>query len=194
MRAFLAMELPEPVRSALDDEVCRLKSFGARASWVPSVQMHLTLRFLGDVSPAQRTALGPKLAQICADYATVRLAVEGLGGFPSLKRPVVIWAGVRLIAGELHAMQRAMEEAARAAGLVPEEKPFHPHVTLARIRDLRASSGLVSRLSDCTGEPVRAFGDEFEVKTVALFESTLKPGGPVHTRLEEFRLACSMSS
>ena len=193
MRAFLAMELPDAVRGALQNEVRRLRGAGARASWVGPEQMHLTLRFLGDITESQRTSLSRQLERICADYEPVRLAVSGLGAFPNPRRPSVVWAGVRLMAGELNALQWAMETAVRASGLAPEGKPFHPHITLARIRDLGASSGLVSELAASAGEPARPFGDAFEVKTVALFGSELKPGGPFHTRLEEYCLSCSRS-
>ncbi len=190
IRAFVSVELPEPVRLLLQEEGFVLRKAGGRASWVRPEHMHLTLRFLGDIPEAQKTAFSQYLRTRCAGMDAVRLAVEGIGAFPNLRKPDVVWAGIRAVAGDLSGLQQAVEEAALNVGLKPDGKPFHPHVTLARIRDRSASAGLVQAVKERADGPMPVFGDEFRADSVALFRSDLKPGGPVHTRLEEFPLSC----
>ncbi len=191
MRAFVAVELPEATRFRLQEEIIRLRKAGGRVSWVRPEHMHLTLRFLGDITEDQKTAIAQTLLGVCADAVPMRLAVEGIGAFPNLRRPAVVWAGIRLVEGDLAGLQSKIEQTARKIGLVPDNKPFHPHVTLARIRDLSLAGGLAEAMRDRAGGDTPAFGDEFEAAAVALFRSDLKPGGPEHTRLEEFSLSCN---
>ncbi len=190
IRAFIAIELPGATRLLLQEEAPVLRKAGGRATWVRAEHMHLTLRFLGEITEEQQTALSRSLREISAGMPALVLAVEGMGVFPNLRKPAVVWAGVRQIAGDLVGLQRAIEAAALGAGLVGDNKSFHAHVTLARIRDLAASEGLVRAVRERVEGPPEAFGDEFKAESVALFRSELKPGGPVHTRLEEFSLSC----
>lgn len=194
MRAFVAVELPAAVRLLLQEQVFLLRKAGGRASWVRSEHMHLTLRFLGEITEEQKAAFSQSLFELCAGMSPMQLAVEGIGAFPNLRRPAVVWAGIRQISGDLAGFQQQVEHAARGVGLEPDNKPFHPHVTLARIRELAASTGLVQAVKDRADGPSPAFGDEFKAAAVALFRSDLKPGGPVHTRLEEFPLSCKSCS
>jgi 2'-5' RNA ligase len=152
--------------------------------------MHLTLRFLGEITEEQKSALSQSLRDLCAGMPPLRLAVEGIGAFPNLRKPDVIWAGFRQVAGDLAGIQQAIEQAALNIGLKRDNKPFHAHVTLARIRDHAGSEELAQAVKARAEGPPPVFGDEFQVETVALFQSDLKPGGPVHTRLEEFPLSC----
>jgi len=170
------------VRAALGALGRRLQPRGERISWVRPDRMHLTLRFLGDVDDEPIAELGALLSDRYAGMAPFTLSVEGVGAFPNERRPSVIWAGVGPLDGGLRAVQQMAEQAARDVGLPAEKKPFHPHLTLARIRDRRAGAGLTARL-----EAERAFaGGEFPVGSVSLFSSELKPEGPIYRRLGDF--------
>ena len=190
IRAFISIELPNPVRLLLQEEAFLLRKAGGRASWVHLEHMHLSLRFLGDITEEQKAVFSQNLVEICAGMPALRLAVEGMGAFPNLHRPAVVWAGIRQVAGDLAGLQQDIEQAALNIGLERDNKAFHAHVTLARIRDLAASAGLVQAVRARAEGPLPVFGDEFQAGSVALFRSDLKPGGPVHTRLEEFPLSC----
>ncbi len=186
MRAFIAIEMPETVRESLGALRERFRRSGARASWVQTANMHLTLRFLGDVARDDLSTLSAGLREACCGCAPLRLGVRGAGAFPSLRRPSVVWAGLKTLSGDLGAVQRCAEAAARAIGLPPETKPFHPHVTLARIRDTRQLGTLPDDL-----DAARDFdGGDFTAAHVSLFSSELKPGGAVYRCLQEFVLAC----
>ncbi len=194
MRSFVALELPEAVRVRLQEEIGRLRRAGGCASWVRPEHMHLTLRFLGEIGEEQKTALSRMLRDVCATAVPMQLAVEGIGAFPNPRRPAVVWAGIRVVMGDLAGLQQRIEQAARDIGLGPDNKAFHPHVTLARIRDLAASGGLAKAVAERADGEMVSFGDEFQTAAVALFRSELKSGGPVHTRLEEFPLLCKPCS
>jgi len=163
---------------------------GIRASWVKPENLHLILRFLGNIELVQVDALVAALQPECALQTAPRLRVAGTGCFPNPRRPAVLWAGVEVEAGDLDAIQARCETAARAVGLPPETKPFRAHVTLARIRESRRAQGLPGLLD--AAPPV--CGDAFTAHAVALFKSELNRGGAVHTRLEEFPFQCQRES
>lgn len=191
MRLFVAVELPEATVLLLQEEILCLRQAGGRASWVRPEHMHLTLRFLGEVNEEQKTIFSMRLRDLCAGTPAFRLTVEGFGAFPNQHRPAVLWAGVREVTGKLAGLQREIEQTAQSIGLDPDGKPFHPHVTLARIRELSGAAGLVEAVKNRAGRAPVSFGDEFRAEAVALLRSDLKPGGPVHARLEEFPLSCN---
>jgi len=137
MRSFVAIELPGRVRESLAALRERLRKSGAAASWVREENMHLTLRFLGDVAEPDLERLSETLGEALRPFSPLTLRIQNLGAFPNPRRPNVIWAGVETLSGTLLEVQAAVEAAARAIGLPPDDKPFHPHITLARIRDAR---------------------------------------------------------
>ncbi len=190
MRAFIAIEIPEDARNAVAAFGDRLHKRGLRASWVKPDRMHLTLRFLGDVAETPLSALRRTLGEAYRDANATTLSVRGVGAFPSLRRPAVIWAGVQRLAGDLAALQQASEAGARTIGLPPEHQTFHPHVTIARIRDRHAAAEAAALLAPCM-EPNQEpeFGQEFKAAKVVLFSSVLTPRGPIYQAIQEYLLA-----
>ncbi len=184
MRAFIAIELPDSVRVPLGELVSRLKKTGVRASWVCSDRMHLTLRFLGDVTEGHVAALSESMSEACHDASAFSLACEVLGAFPNLRKPGVVWAGIAPLEPDLARIQSAADHSAVACGLSPETKRFHPHITLARIKDPRNASAL-ARAVELEGDFAAG---AFAVPHVSLFSSELTPRGPVYTRIREFPL------
>ncbi len=185
MRAFVAIALPEDVRENLVALAERLRAGGVKARWPRPENLHLTLRFLGDVTAAQAEAVARDLAVACAGTAPLRLAVRGTGAFPNVRRPSVVWAGVNGTTEALAHVQQAAESAAQAAGLAPEKKRFHPHVTLGRLRDPRRAGRLPALL-----EAERNFaGGEFSAGAVVLYESELRPAGAVYSQVHTIALA-----
>lgn len=183
MRCFIAIELPDPVHEALEAVKSRLRAAGVKASWVRPGNVHLTLRFLGEIDESQAARIAVTLEEDYEASRPFRLRVEGLGAFPNPRRPSVVWAGCGPLDSGLAEAQRKAEAAARAIGLDPEQKAFRPHLTLGRIRDRRAAGPVAEALVH-----ERDFdGGEFEVSGVALFESRLSPAGAEYTRLKEFR-------
>lgn len=182
MRAFIAIELPPAVQEGLAALVERLRESGARLTWVKADNMHLTLRFLGDVSSEALERLRGYLSDALADTHPFSLSVRGLGAFPNPRRPSVLWAGVECEGDELSRVQAAMEHAARAIGLAPETKAFHPHLTLARVKNPAEAAAVMP----CWERETGFEGGSFVANRAILFSSTLTPRGPVHRPIQEF--------
>ncbi len=186
MRVFVAIEIPREVRDALTSLSDKWKQSGARASWVRPENMHLTLRFLGEVTREQMQHMAEMLAAAYAAIPALTLAARGAGAFPNRRKPGVLWVGVQALSGDLAAVQQCAEDAARTIGLPPDTKAFHPHLTLARIRDARH----IGALPELIAAAEHFDGGAFTADAVSLFESELRPGGPIYRRWREFRLKC----
>lgn len=189
MRAFLAIEVPDALKQGLSDLRDRLRKSGARASWVATENMHLTLRFLGDITENDIERLGVPVEEACAACAPLALSIIGAGAFPGLRRPSVLWAGVQEASGALTELQARLETAAQSIGLSSEKKRFHPHITLARIKEPRQTGNLPVLLE----AEAQFAGGDFCAAYVTLFSSELTRQGAIYRRLREFPLACSTS-
>ncbi len=189
IRAFIAIALPESTRTALDAFAARLRKDAVRARWVNPEAMHLTLCFLGDISPEQTITVRAYLRDACRAVSGPALLTRGIGAFPSLRKPSVFWAGVETLEGDLAAVQRVAASCAQAVGIPPDDKAFHAHVTLARIRKRQDAGIFADALTpylDTAG--ALTFGHEFKAANVVLFSSTLTRRGPVYRPVEEFSL------
>ena len=164
MRLFVGIEIPETVRLRLS--MVRGPLAGAR--WIESADMHVTLRFVGDIDNAVADELAHFLAGIELDPFEVRIA--DLGAFGG-RDPRVLWAGVE--GGEpLETLHRACERACRSAGLEAEPRSWHPHVTLARLRG--ASADQVARF---LGQSGRLETEPFTIERFVLYSAKPKVGG-----------------
>jgi len=161
-RLFLAAALIEDARHALATRLEAMIPGGAPGRVVPIANWHVTLRFLGTVTEVRRDRLLATLDEDI-DGAPFTVRLTGLGAFPKPSRATVLWVGVDDPTGGLERLAGRCEEAARAVGLEPEERPFHPHVTLARIRPALSVAALI----DGT---VKA-GVRFRVDVVTLYRT-----------------------
>jgi 2'-5' RNA ligase len=176
VRAFVAIEAPESVRGPLTGLMNRLREAEVRVSWTRPENLHLTLRFLGDVPPETLDRIGEMLAVRYRDEAPFPLEVRGAGAFPNTRRPGILWAGVEPLEGPLAQVQEAAETEAQEAGLPGEGRPFHPHVTLGRVRGERQAR----RLQPLLEREARFDGGGFLASSAALITSQLTPGGPIY--------------
>jgi 2'-5' RNA ligase len=182
VRTFIAIELPQPVQDSLAALIERLRGSRARVTWVKPENMHLTLRFLGNMEPDPLDRLRANLEVALHDTRSFALRVQGLGAFPNARRPSVLWAGVESDDGELGRVHAIAERAAQSIGLAPETKAFHPHLTLARVKNPAEAAAVMP-----FWEREQGFeGGSFPVNRVILFSSTLTPRGPVHRPIQEF--------
>jgi 2'-5' RNA ligase len=135
IRAFIAIDLPAPLRKELDAVVSRfnaLRASGVR--WVAAANIHLTLKFLGESVPASLNDLAGKLKAVAPEQPTFSLRVAGLGAFPNPRRPRVIWVGLDA-SPELERLQQAIETQSALAGFSPDDRKFSPHLTLGRVQE-----------------------------------------------------------
>ncbi|HSS17084.1 MAG TPA: RNA 2',3'-cyclic phosphodiesterase [Candidatus Dormibacteraeota bacterium] len=170
-RLFVAIDLPELTRqlvAGLDPHIRGVR-------WVDPAQMHLTLSFFGDVPDEIDLALREKLSAI--EFGAFFLPIVGVGTFSAKGAPKIIWIGVGKAHPHLFQIHKRVQEAALAAGLEPELKPWHPHITIARCRDVSAQSlrKFLQSNAECDAGMVRV--DDFH-----LYSSKLTPSGPIHTR------------
>jgi 2'-5' RNA ligase len=168
-RLFIGIELPAPIRA----ELARLDPHIKGVRWLAPEQMHLTMSFLGDVDAAHEERLREELATV--EVAAFFLPVTGIGTFGG-ERPRTIWAGVGKGHPHLFSLHRRIQDAVLRAGLEPDLKPFHPHITVGRMRGVsRAMLKLFLRRHEET-----EFG-MWQVTGFVLFSSVLAPEGSSYT-------------
>jgi len=188
IRSFIAIELPQEVRGGLRGLREQLETDFPKGSlrWVPLEQIHLTLMFLGDILSDSLRELEPALGRICAACPPLRLRIEGLGCFPNPARPRVIWSGLSGDLERLQALQTQICETTQQWCKPAEERAFHPHLTLARLRDVNPR---VAREVGLTvkNASVGKLG-EWTADAVSLMRSTLSPQGADHTLLSSMPL------
>lgn len=183
LRAFIAIELPGGLQKAISQviEYLHLPAVKSAVRWVPVINIHLTLKFLGEVAPTSLGVIEEALRTEAGLHSDFRMEVGGLGAFPNSKRPRVIWLGVDA-PPELNSMQRGIDLATAKLGYASETRPFSPHLTLGRVRE-NASPAELSVLASNLNEVRFHSPGPFEVDAVHLFKSDLLPGGSVYTRL-----------
>ncbi len=184
MRLFVAVELPESIKEAVRALQEPLRRFGAAVSWTRPAGLHGTLKFLGEVAPEREAEIGAALAPVAA-HAPFELSVRRLGVFPGWSGPRVIWLGLEPAEPHFAAVYRTIEDAVAPLGFPRETRPFHPHLTLGRVRERRGLDALIEHLR------ARADGTDlgaFAVPDVILFQSVLRPDGAVYTALRRYPL------
>ena len=183
MRLFIAVDTPEDVRRELARVREHLRASRADARWEPDEKLHCTLKFIGDLPDRQAGPLGDALAAETRNAAPFDVRYAGVGCFPDKRRPRIVWAGIQDPAGGIQALAALADRVCRTFGVPPEDRPFHPHVTLGRIRSLVSSDDLLSRMDSITFE-----GPTVRIGEILLVRSTLKPSGSVYTVVRRFPL------
>ena len=182
MRAFIAIDLPEPLHAALAEAQQFFRSACPDARWTRPEGIHLTLKFLGEVSDAQAKQVVETLAQI-GPFESFSVEVEGFGFFPHASRPRVFWAGV-LAPPALGELAAQIESRMEKIGFAREDRPFAPHLTLARFQVPRPQPALqVAAAGRATTSLGRVDASEF-----FLFESKLSPQGAQYRKVMRFPL------
>ena len=188
-RTFFAIELTEPARLELQRLRRRLEPLVEHARWVKLSNLHLTLAFLGDVATSRMEELGRQAQEaVVGEVEPFCLRLRGVGAFPNLARPRVLWAG---LAGtdlsRLRVLQQAVAQAARDVGCPPTDDRFSPHVTLARFKGVSGGKRPPD-LNPTLAEYSAWEGGELGVCEVVLFESILGRDGPIYRAIQRVSL------
>jgi len=170
-RLFVAIDLPDSTRQLL----ASLDPYIRGVRWTDPAQMHLTLAFFDDVPDNVDSALREKLSAI--EFGAFFLLVTGIGTFSAKGAPKIVWIGVGKAHPHLFQIHKRVQEAALAAGLEPELKPWHPHITIGRCRDVSAQS-----LRKFLQSNAEFDAGMIRVEDFHLYSSKLTPAGPIHTR------------
>jgi 2'-5' RNA ligase len=181
-RLFLALPLPETVRRLLH----ALTDRSPLVRWTPEPQLHITLRFLGDVSDEETSPLLERLRTV--SVRSFPLTVEGVGAFPPKGAPRVLWVGVGPGHPRLHQLRQRVDDAVLGAGVPMDVRTFHPHVTLGRCLD-RATA----EASRWLRTHQEFAGPTFAVEAFELYASELHALGAIHTLIERFPLASTVA-
>lgn len=183
LRAFIAIELPGSIQLHLEQaiEMLSQKMAGLPIRWLPAGNIHLTLKFLGDISLANLEVLSEMMQKETASHQYFEFSIGGLGAFPSMHHPRVIWTAIEA-SPVLSNLQASIENSLARLGYVGDDKPFSPHLTLGRI-SRSATASDVRRIAEHLQHARVGFIGLVQAREVTLFRSDLKPGGAIYTRL-----------
>ena len=195
MRAFIALRLSPDVQSSLASLQQTLHASGANVKWVEPRNLHVTMKFLGEITEDQQRAVEALLRRVASEEGSFLLGLEGVGAFPSVRAPRVIWAGISEGKDAVLRLAAAIER--EGAGLLPKEdlpaprqqagqagRPFAAHVTLGRVRSPRHRQELTRALQAAAWTPPPAC----QMSALTLYQSVLGSAGPTYTALGEFPL------
>ena len=184
IRSFIAIELPDGIKSGLENTQQELKSMQLRARWVKPGNIHLTLKFLGNIDPLDIDNIAGAMDDAAREFAPFTLKVSGIGFFPGIKRPRVVWVGLGSDGQILFDLQRNLEDRLAVVGFPKEKRAFKAHLTLGRIRD--------AVHPDIAGRAIQQFarpaGQHFTADRIILYKSDLKPTGAEYSKLKETKL------
>ena len=189
IRSFIAIDFPDEIRKALEAIQKELKQCRAGVRWVKPSSIHLTLKFLGNIQPAQVDDIGLTVAQEIRDHPPITLRPVGLGAFPNLRKPRVLWVGLEDEVQKLKGLQARVENALEPLGFAREKRGFRPHLTIGRVKDRRRLQSLVDTIAALDVPPF----DSFDVTEIILYKSDLRPTGAIYTKLHRMPLAAPAS-
>ncbi len=182
VRAFLAIDLPGELKGGIERIQERLRQQVTGVRWTKAESIHLTLKFFGDVSDEEISALSGVVEKAAADAPPLSLGVGTLGAFPGTQKPRVLWIGMDGDTDALSRLQQGIERGLETCGFKREERSFKPHLTLGRCRDPREVTGLETAM----GKKNEYRAGRFTAQGLTLFKSDLKPGGAVYSVLAFF--------
>jgi len=185
VRAFIAIPLPETVREQMADLQGRLQRYGFRIRWVRPDRIHLTLRFFGDLDGYKLSEAQNAMARALADWQPLQLSVRGLGTFPGVRKPRVVWCGLAGETDRLAVLHGRLGAELVRCGFPAETRPFRAHLTLGRVKAAIQAEKLVTAIREQGGFE----SDRFPVMAVHLYKSELRPEGPIYTSLGTVELA-----
>jgi 2'-5' RNA ligase len=185
-RTFIAIEIPHEIRARVTAHIARLRELlpDSSASWNRDQNLHLTLKFLGDVSIDRLEDLSQAVAHTTSQFDPFQISLTGCGAFPARGKPSVLWIGIKDSSGTLSQLQRELDECCARVGFAREARAFHPHLTIARLRKPQRGR----ELAELHG------GLEFPALSLTIaeivgFRSELLPQGARHSALFRHELA-----
>jgi RNA 2',3'-cyclic 3'-phosphodiesterase len=183
IRTFIAAPLPDSLKQDVDKLIVIFKPLASGISWVRAANLHFTLRFLGDIDSSTIADLKQTLQTQIGSLSKFNLNLSGLGCFPNLNRPRVVWVAAGGDIDNMKGLASRVEDACRQRGYGPADKPFAPHLTIGRVK---FPSGL-DKLIECL-KTTRFETDPFAVDKVIVYKSELTPRGPIYTSVGEIFL------
>jgi 2'-5' RNA ligase len=179
IRTFIAVEMPENITSGIRELQQGLKDYGVDIRWIRPENIHLTLKFLGDVKAADINNIFEAISRTVDGVTSIPLKAKGIGVFPGIKSPRVLWVGLAGQIESLLRLQKTLESNLKGLGFPPEKRSFKGHLTIGRIKTKMHSKKVADALM-----AFRNFESEtFTADKIILFKSELKTQGAVYTNL-----------
>lgn len=180
LRLFVGVDLPDDIKDKLGAVEDELNTFVPSGKWIRRENLHLTLKFLGYCEEERVEEINEKIRKVAQERQTFDFRLHILGAFPSLKRARILWAGINEGATEFQTVQEEIDKVLLELGFAPEERKFHPHITLARLKiprplDEARLANLASQIPD----------DMLKARSIILFKSTLTPKGAEYSIVAE---------
>lgn len=188
IRSFIAIELPNPIQENIRDTIKWLQLSGVKnVRWVQYNNIHLTLKFLGDITTSDIENICIQLKQLITSYGSFKIQLDDLGAFPSIRKPQVIWIGLKAHPC-LWNLQKNIEETLSSSGFSQDDRPFFPHLTLGRIKK-DATSQDISEITAILNKKYDHDNFSATLDCVTLFRSDLKPNGAFYTPIFQLKLS-----
>jgi 2'-5' RNA ligase len=184
LRSFIAIELPEEVKAALIGIQDEFKESRADIRWVKPDNIHLTLKFLGEIDGKNIGNIVQKVEGACAKYSFFELGISGIGVFPNIRSPRVLWVGIQY-AEALAGLQSEIETGMASIGYERERRKFSPHLTLGRFRSAKGEKAISEKIEMYKNDRIGSIG----VQSISLMKSELSPSGARYSRVAEIALA-----
>ncbi len=183
LRSFIAVEIPPEVQNAISKSLAPLQKALPKPliRWVAPNNVHLTLKFLGDVSPVNLEQLAEAIRAEAGTHPAFSMSVGGIGAFPNSRRARVIWIGLDAPAS-LAALQRGVEAASATLGYAAEDRAFSPHLTVGRVGQHVSVAEMHQIHTALEATKIGSLG-QVQVSSVHIFKSDLRPGGSIYTPL-----------
>ena len=185
MRAFIAIEISEELKGALERIESHLKYAGADIKWAKPDSIHLTLKFLGDITEEQRKEISGKLDEISKSVQPFDVTLKDIGAFPKIEHPRVIWVGLDNGAAQSVEIASRVEAALSTLGFAKEDRAFSPHLTIGRVRSSHNVDKLKEKIPGAASDILSSGEIVHRVASIVLFQSTLTPHGSIYTKLHE---------
>jgi 2'-5' RNA ligase len=184
-RVFCAIELPEPVRQQVLQHIARLKDAvpDTTASWSRDANLHLTLKFLGEIQQTSVSDFSNAASRAVAELVPFSIRLEETGIFPKHDQPRVLWIGINDSSGKLGELHARLEDESANAGFARDDRPFHPHLTLARLRQPRHARTLAAAHRELDFEPA-----EIAVSELLVIRSELSSAGSKYSIISRHAL------
>jgi 2'-5' RNA ligase len=180
LRTFIAVELPEEALSFAVNIQDALKSYGFNIRWVKPENIHVTLKFLGGIHRDVKGKVEDAMVNAAKECKPMQFSVKGMGVFPGVKRPKVVWCGLNGDVSSLIDLQSELDETLADMGFSKERRPFKSHLTLGRTKGLVSPNKIIDAMKELSSYE----STPFHVQTITLFRSDLQPTGAVYTRLK----------
>lgn len=184
IRSFIAIEIDEQNKQKISSLIAQLKKSDTHIKWITENQMHLTLKFLGNINETDVEKISNSLKFVAKTFSAFTIQFSRIGAFPNIDRPRVIWLGIDKGSGDLKLLNAKIENELEKLGFKKEKREYTAHLTLGRVKSLKNIQNLTKLINEIKPN----LEDELKINKLILFQSTLTPKGALYTPLSQYSI------